>query len=91
MAARQLQRLVGQRVLAIHIASVANLDDHDYKRRVVHRVHDAVSPLAESIAVVGAGQLLAPSGAWVGCQALDARHKLHPQGARLDRLELPDG
>jgi hypothetical protein len=88
---RQLQAFVGQRVLAIDLTAMPDLDDLDDVGFVVHRIDDSERPLADSITLLVAGQLLASGGPRVLGESLNATDDSSALGARLDLLELLGG
>jgi hypothetical protein len=90
-AARQLQRLVGQRASAIHLAAVADLDDLDKSSCVVDRVDDSVCPLANAITLGVSGELLAAAWTRILCKRPNAKSDSDADRTGLDRLELLGG
>jgi hypothetical protein len=90
-AARQLQRLVGQRASAIHLAAVADLDDLDKPSCVVDRVDDSVSPLANAITLGVSGEFLAAAWTRILCKRPNAKSESDADRSGLDRLELLGG
>jgi hypothetical protein len=67
---------------------MTNLDDHDDMRFVVHSVDDSVRALADSVALLVSGELLAPRRTRILDKALDPRNDPDTGAARLDGLEL---
>jgi len=68
--------------------AMANLDDFNDAGVVVYRVNDPICTLTNPIALLAAGELLAPWWAWNRLETLDPGNDARTYGARFDRLEF---
>jgi len=79
---------VGWRASTIHLTAMANLEDLDDASFIVHRVDDSVGALADAIALLVSGKLLAAAWARSLREALDAGNDADSRGPRLNGLEF---